>query len=149
VEAEYRDEEGHAQALWMARWQLDLGRLMAATAEAHHDEYGLRWPIGCAPFDVHVVALDLREEAVAARAEALYGRLQAEGFSVLYDDRDVSAGVKFNDADLIGIPLRLTASKRWLAEGRIEAKWRTSPERHKLDEEGLAAELARLKQPRV
>jgi prolyl-tRNA synthetase len=149
VEAEYRDEEGHAQALWMARWQLDLGRLMAATAEAHHDEYGLRWPTGCAPFDVHVVALDLRDEAVAARAEALYGRLQAEGLAVLYDDRDASAGVKFNDADLIGIPLRLTASKRWLAEGRIEAKWRASPERLKLDEEGLAAELARLKRPRA
>ena len=87
-------------------------------------------------------ALDLRREEVAAQAEALYRRLQAEGLAVLYDDRDASAGVKFNDADLIGLPLRLTVSKRSAAEGLIEAKWRDSRERLKLDDAGLAAELA-------
>jgi prolyl-tRNA synthetase len=71
--------------------------------------------------------------------------LRSEGFSVLYDDRSASAGVKFNDADLIGIPLRLTVSKRSAKEGLIEAKWRDSVERLKLDEAGLTAELARLR----
>jgi prolyl-tRNA synthetase len=94
---------------------------------------------------VHLVALDLRKEAVAAQAEALYERLQADGWAVLYDDRSASAGVKFNDADLIGIPLRLTVSKRSVGEDAIEAKWRDSRERLKLDDEGLAAELARLR----
>ena len=145
VDAEYRDEEGRAQLVWMASGQLDLGRLLAAVVETHHDAYGIAWPTACAPLDVHLVALDLREEAVAAQAEAVYDRLQAEGFSVLYDDRDASAGVKFNDADLIGLPLRLTVSKRSLADGRVEAKWRNSAERLKLDDEGLAAELARLR----
>jgi prolyl-tRNA synthetase len=144
-ECEYLDSEGKAHPLWMASWQLDLGRLMAAVVESHHDDYGILWPPVCAPFDVHLVALDLRKEAVAAQAEALYERLQADGWAVLYDDRSASAGVKFNDADLIGIPLRLTVSKRSAREDAIEAKWRDSRERLKLDDEGLAAELARLR----
>ncbi|MGB6849794.1 MAG: His/Gly/Thr/Pro-type tRNA ligase C-terminal domain-containing protein, partial [Thermoanaerobaculia bacterium] len=89
--------------------------------------------------------LDVRREAAAEQAGDLYDRLKSDGFSVLYDDRDASAGVKFNDADLIGIPLRLTVSKRSAKEGRIEAKWRNSTERLELDGDGLAAELARLR----
>jgi prolyl-tRNA synthetase len=95
--------------------------------------------------DVHLVALDVRKENVAAQADALYGQLLADGFSVLYDDRDASAGIKFNDADLIGIPLRLTVSKRSAKEGLIEVKWRHSSERLKLDQDGLSAELTRLR----
>jgi prolyl-tRNA synthetase len=144
--AEYLDAEGRGRPLWMAGWRLDLGRLLAAVAEGHRDDYGLLWPVACAPFDVHLVALDLRREEVAAQAGALYERLQADGFSVLFDDRDASAGVKFNDADLIGIPLRLTVGKRTAKEGLVEAKWRDSAERLKLDGEGLAAELARLRE---
>jgi prolyl-tRNA synthetase len=144
-EAEYLDAEGRSQPLWLASWRLDLGRLLAAIVEGHHDDYGILWPVACAPLDVHIVGLDLRREDVAAQAEALYTRLQADGLAVLFDDRDGSAGVKFNDADLIGIPLRLTVSKRSAAEGLVEAKWRDSRERLKLDGEGLAAELARLK----
>ncbi len=143
-EAEYLDREGRGQPLWTTTWQVDLARLVAAAAEEHHDGYGLLWPVGCAPFDLHLVALDLRREEVAAQAEALYARLQGRGLSVLFDDRDTSAGVKFNDADLIGIPLRLTVSKRSAQEGLVEAKWRHSADRLRLDEEGLAAELARL-----
>ena len=144
-EAEYLDTEGKAQPLWLASWHLDLGRLLAAVVEAHHDEYGILWPVPCAPFDVHLVALDVRKEAVAAQAEALYDRLQEAGLAVLYDDREASAGVKFNDADLIGLPLRLTVSKRSVQEDAIEAKWRDSSERLKLDDEGLATELGRLR----
>jgi prolyl-tRNA synthetase len=121
-----------------------LGRLLAAIVEANCDDYGIVWPPICAPGDVHLVALDLRVEEVAAQAEALYEQLTADGFTVLYDDRDGSAGVKFNDADLIGIPLRLTVSKRSVRDGLIEAKWRNSAERLKLDQNALALELVRL-----
>jgi prolyl-tRNA synthetase len=142
--AEYLDREGRGQPLWTAAWQIDLARLLAAVAEEHHDDYGLLWPVSSAPFDLHLVALDLRREEVAVQAEALYARLEGRGLSVLFDDRDASAGVKFNDADLIGIPLRLTLSKRSAADGLVEAKWRDSADRLKLDADGLEAELARL-----
>jgi len=142
--ADYLDAGGRPQPLWLAGWRLDLGRLMAAVAEGHHDGHGLCWPPACAPLDLHLVALDLRLEEVAAQAHALYEQLQATGWAVLYDDREVSAGVKFNDADLVGLPLRLTVSKRSAQEGLIEAKWRTAVERLRLDEAGLAAELTRL-----
>jgi len=148
AEAEYQDEAGHTQPLLVAQGRLDLVRLLAAVVEGHHDEYGIRWPAACAPYNVHLVALDLREDAVAAQAEALYGRLAAQGYAVLLDDRDLSAGVKFNDADLIGLPLRLTLGKRWLADGRIEAKWRAGPDRLRLDEAELEAALARLRPSR-
>jgi prolyl-tRNA synthetase len=144
--AEYLDAEGRAHPLSMARWTLDLGRLLAATVEEHHDSYGIIWPVACAPFDVHLVALDVHKEAAAKQAVALYDRLRDSGFSVLYDDRGASAGVKFNDADLIGIPLRLTVSKRSAKEGRIEAKWRHSTDRLNLDDDELALELAKLRQ---
>ena len=147
-EAEYLDAEGRGQPLWMASWRLDLGRWLAAIVEGHHDDYGLLWPKGCAPFHVHLVALDLRHaegRPVAARAEALYDQLRSDGWAVLYDDREASAGVKFYDADLIGIPLRLTVSKRSVQEGLVEAKWRDSADRLRLDDNGLAVELARLK----
>jgi prolyl-tRNA synthetase len=144
-EAQYLAADGRDQPLWMATWRVDLGRLLAAIVERHHDDHGLLWPATCAPFDVHMVALDLRKEEVAAQAEQVYNMLQTGGFSVLLDDRDASAGVKFNDADLIGIPLRLTISKRSVQEGLVEAKWRDSAERLKLDEAGLAAELGRLR----
>jgi prolyl-tRNA synthetase len=146
-EAEYLDAEGRGQPLWLANWQLDLGRILAAIVESHHDDHGIIWPASCAPFDVHIVALDARKEIVASQARALYERLQSTGFEVLYDDRNASAGVKFNDADLLGIPLRLTVSKRSAKEGQIEAKWRDSADRLKLDDDGLIVELDRLREP--
>jgi prolyl-tRNA synthetase len=143
--AEFLDAEGHSQRLWHSSWQLDLGRLWAAMVEQHHDDHGILWPPACAPLDVHLVALDLKREAVAARADEIYARLEAQGLGVLYDDRDASAGVKFNDADLIGLPLRLTISKRWEQDGMIEAKWRNEAERMKVDDGGLDRELAKLR----
>ncbi len=146
TDAEYLDDAGRPQPLWLAGWRLDLGRLLAAVVERHYDGYGIIWPAACAPLDVHLVALDLRQEEVAAQAKALYERLSAGGLAVLYDDRDLSAGVKFADADLIGLPLRLTVSKRSVPEGQIEAKWRHSADRLRLDDGALAAELAKLRQ---
>jgi prolyl-tRNA synthetase len=144
-DAEYQNEQGESQRLWVRSFEVDLGRMMAAIVEQHYDDYGIIWPGPCSPFDVYLVGLDLSREEVAAQAEALYRRLKEEGYSVLFDDRDASAGVKFNDADLVGICLRLTVSKRSVRDGLVEAKWRDSRERLKLDDDGLAAELARLR----
>jgi len=92
-----------------------------------------------APFQVHLVTLGLDQPEVAAAADALYGELQQAGLEVLYDDREESAGVKFNDADLIGIPLRLTVSPRNLKADKVEAKLRWEPERTLLPRAQAAA----------
>ncbi|HID85978.1 MAG TPA: hypothetical protein EYP55_01195, partial [Anaerolineae bacterium] len=107
---------------------IELDRLMAAAAEAHHDEQGIVWPPALAPYQIHLVALGMRNPEVVEAAESLYADLQAHGYEVLYDDRNESAGVKFNDADLIGLPLRLTLSRRTLAQEGVEVKGRWEAE---------------------
>ena len=121
----FLDKDGQAKPVIMGSYGIGVGRLLACVAEEYHDEQGLIWPITVAPFQVHVVALQGGAEA----AERLYADLQSAGIEVLYDDRDERAGVKFNDADLIGIPIRLTVSKRSLEAGGIEFKLRRSSER--------------------
>ena len=121
----FLDKHGHAKPIIMGSYGIGVGRLLACVAEEHHDEYGLIWPISVAPYQVCLVALQGGEDA----AERLYADLQSAGVEVLYDDREERAGVKFNDADLIGMPIRLTVSKRSLAAGGIELKLRRSPER--------------------
>ncbi len=134
VGATYQSAEGEARPIVMGSYGIGVGRLLACIAEAHHDEHGLCLPLAVAPYHVHLVLLPGQPETAAA-AEALYAELQAAGIEVLYDDRDERAGVKFNDADLIGIPLRLTVSQRSLAQGGIEAKLRTSTEREIVPQE--------------
>mgnify|MGYP000088294413 CR=1 FL=1 len=96
---------------------------MAAAVEQHHDQQGIVWPTSIAPYQVHLVVLGVDDE-VTAKAEEVYANLKALGYEVLYDDRNESAGVKFNDADLIGIPIRLTLSRRTVKENAIEMKLR-------------------------
>ncbi|NOZ71693.1 MAG: proline--tRNA ligase [Chloroflexi bacterium] len=122
--ATFLDKEGKAQPVIMGSYGIGSGRLMACIAEEYNDEYGLCWPITVAPFQVHLVALRGGFEV----AEALYGDLEAAGIEVLYDDRDESPGVKFNDADLIGVPIRLTVGGRSLKKGGVEMKARTAKE---------------------
>ena len=113
----------------MGSYGIGVGRLMAAVVQAHHDEYGILWPAGIAPYAVHLVVL-AKEGEVFEQAESLYETLLKSGVEVLYDDRgDLSAGVKFNDADLIGCPLRLTVSKRSLKKGGVEVKRRAAKDR--------------------
>jgi prolyl-tRNA synthetase len=116
----FLDKDGQARPVIMGSYGIGVGRLLACVAEEHHDEQGLIWPISVAPYQVYVVALQGSEEA----AERLYAGLQAASVEALYDDRDERAGVKFNDADLIGIPIRLTVSKRSLEAGGVELKLR-------------------------
>jgi prolyl-tRNA synthetase len=125
----YLDADGEEHPIVMGSYGIGVGRLMAAVVEEHHDEHGICWPASVAPFLVHIVAL-ARDGEGMAQANALYEQLWAAGIDALYDDRiGPSAGVKFNDADLIGCPLRLTVSRRSLKSGGVEAKWRTGQER--------------------
>lgn len=116
----YLDAEGEAQPVVMGSYGIGVGRALACVAELHHDDDGLIWPITVAPYDVHVVALHGAEE----EAEDVYRNLRAAGLEVLLDDRPERPGVKFNDADLIGVPIRLTLGRRSLEQGGVEAKLR-------------------------
>lgn len=121
----FNDADGTERPFVMGSYGIGVGRLMAAVVEEHHDEYGIAWPPSVAPFRVHLVSLAQQGE-VFEQAEALYERLLAASIEALYDDRpDLSAGVKFNDADLIGCPLRITVSSRSLQNGGVEVKRRS------------------------
>src|SRR3989304_4009574 len=103
----------------MGRYGSGTERRPAPVIEANHDERGIIWPAAIAPFQVHLVALQPEREDVRGAADELYAGLQADGLEVLYDDRDETPGVKFNDADLLGMPLRVTVSPRTLEKGSL------------------------------
>ena len=116
--ATFKDESGADQPLWMGCYGIGISRLMAVIAEAHHDHAGLVWPATTAPFDVHLIGLRDTDQ----QATALYETLIAAGTSVLYDDRDVSPGIKFADADLLGIPTQLIIGTKGLARASSSAR---------------------------
>jgi prolyl-tRNA synthetase len=123
--AAYLDREGKPRPVVMGSYGIGSGRLLACIAEEHNDANGLIWPVTVAPYHVHLVSLPGAE----AEAEKLYADLWAAGVEVLHDDRTESAGVKFMDADLIGLPLRLTIGKRSLQAGGVELKRRDRAEK--------------------
>ncbi len=125
----FLDREGKSRPVIMGSYGIGVGRLLACVAEEHNDADELRWPISIAPYHVHLVALFDEEGQAGEVAGQLYEMLQQAGIEVLYDDREESPGVKFKDADLIGLPLRVTVSKRSLAQGGVEMKRRDRQER--------------------
>ena len=127
--ATFLNEAGEAQPIIMGSFGIGVGRLLACAAEESHDEHGLIWPISIAPYPVHLVVLSSKDGSAEAAADQLYESLVKAGLEPLYDDRDERAGVKFNDADLIGLPLRVTVSSRSLQNGGFEFKRRDREER--------------------
>jgi prolyl-tRNA synthetase len=125
LRATFLDKDGKPKSVIMGCYGIGVGRLLGCIAEEYNDEQGLLWPMAVAPYQVHLVALRGGEET----AESLYNQLQEAGLEVLFDDRNESPGVKFNDADLIGLPLRITISKRSLESGGAEVKLRREQER--------------------
>ncbi len=123
--ATFVDEDNSHRPVVMGSYGIGVGRLLACVAEEHNDEQGLCWPITVAPYEVHLVALRGGFDV----AEQLYQEMTAAGIEVLFDDRDEAPGVKFNDADLIGLPIRVTVGKRSLDEGGVELKLREASER--------------------
>ncbi len=124
MDATYLDPASQAQPMVMGRYRLHLDRLLSAMAEVHHDEHGFTWPPAVAPYHVYLMTLGKRSETVDIVADRLYAELAAAGVDVLYDERDERAGVKFNDADLLGMPIRVVVGERGLQNGMVELKRR-------------------------
>ena len=137
------DAEGNSRPLIMGCYGIGLNRLLAAAIETNHDENGIIWPIHVAPYEVEIVALDVGIEEVATVADKLHADLEAAGIEVLLDDRDARPGFKFKDADLIGIPIRVTIGKRGLADGVVEIKPRAGGEVEKVAIEEACAGVQR------
>ncbi len=133
----YQDETGKQQPVIMGSYGIGIGRLLACLAEEYNDESGLKLPISVAPYQVHLVSL-VKDTAIA---DKIYEDLVAAGIEVLYDDRKDTAGVKFADADLIGVPIRLTLGNRSIKEGKVEVKLRATGEVTSYAIEDLAAEI--------
>jgi prolyl-tRNA synthetase len=126
--AYFLDAQGKKQPAVMGSYGIGIERLLAAVVEANHDENGIVWPPQLAPYDIHIVVIQPDKPGVRETADELYEKLTADGRAVLLDDRDESPGVKFKDADLLGMPVRATVSPRNLKEGAIEVKLRTDSE---------------------
>jgi len=139
--ASFLGQDGVSRPAVMGCYGIGLGRLLAAIVEQNHDDNGIIWPLSVAPYQVYLCPLHMDNPEVASAAEKVYQELENAGIEVLFDDRDESPGVKFNDVDLLGIPLRLTLSPRTLQSQSIEAKWRTKKETRLLPLENLVAEV--------
>ena len=136
LDAQYLDSNGERHLIIMGCYGIGVGRLLAAAIEQNHDEAGIVFPTPIAPYDVHLVGLNTNVNEVVESADSLYEELSRAGLSVLFDDRNESPGVKFNDADLIGLPVRVVVSRRNLGQGIVEIKKRdnSEPETVPMDE---------------
>jgi prolyl-tRNA synthetase len=139
--ATFLDEEGKQQPMIMGCYGIGIGRTVAACIEQNHDENGIAWPLPMAPFQVTILPLTAREKEVTEEAERLYREITALGVDVLLDDRDERAGVKFNDAELLGTPIRIVIGKKGLKEGGVEIKGRTEQEAQLVPLEGVIDEV--------
>jgi prolyl-tRNA synthetase len=142
--ARYLDEHGKEQPIVMGSYGIGPARILAAAIEQYHDDQGISWPRALAPFDVELITLGKEGEEARTVADRLYEELRLDGFDVLYDDREGSAGEKFADAELLGCPLRLTVGKRGVEAGQVDAQIRRGQEQRSLplaDTVHAAAEL--------
>ncbi len=128
--ATFLDDKGMTNPLIMGCYGIGVNRIVAAAVEAGHDADGIIWPLNLAPYQVILVPLQTQNQAVMDVADSLAATLEAAGLDVLIDDREGRPGVKFKDADLIGIPLRIVIGERGLKEGTVEVKWRTDAQAH-------------------
>ena len=142
--ATYLDESGKEQLIWMGSYGIGPARIAAAAVEQFADEQGISWPRSLAPWDVELVTLGKEGEPARETADQLYDELREAGLDVLYDDRESSAGEKFADAELLGVPLRLTVGKRGVEQGEVEAQVRRGQEKRSLPLEGAAQAAADL-----
>jgi len=126
LKATYLDAQGKEQFIIMGCYGIGIGRTLAAIIEQYHDENGIVFPLSIAPFQIYLLAIDTKDQKVLETAERLYQQLSSQ-WEVFYDDRDERPGIKFKDADLIGIPLRITLG-RDLKKGKIEIKIRKTGE---------------------
>jgi prolyl-tRNA synthetase len=136
-----KNEAGENVPVWMGSYGIGVTRLMGVLVEKFADDKGIVWPLSVAPFAVHLVGLHLEDAAVRDWVDGLYQNLTERGVSVMYDDRDLRPGEKFNDSDLIGLPYRVIASRKGREEGRFEVVTRATGEVRYLSEEELYADF--------
>ena len=141
LDATFIDRDGVERPIFMGCYGIGIGRLLAAAIEQNHDEKGIIWPLPIAPYQVHLCPLSMDKPEVASAAERLYLDLEQEGLEVLFDDRIESPGVKLNDADLLGMPLRLILSPRTIKSQSVEWKRRGEKEAEIIPLEGAAKRL--------
>ncbi|MGB4547487.1 MAG: proline--tRNA ligase, partial [Syntrophales bacterium] len=142
MRATYLDRNGKEQYMVMGCYGIGVGRTVAAIIEQNNDERGISWPLSVSPFHVLIVPVNVNDKALAETAEQLYEALRRKGIEVLLDDRDERAGVKFNDADLIGVPIRITIGPRKLAEGEAEVMIRKTGKTTPMKLEKIPARVA-------
>ena len=142
--AKFLDADEQLKPIIMGCYGIGVNRILAALIETSHDQDGIIWPVSLAPYEVLLVPVKVPDEASMKVARELHDQLTAAGIDVLLDDRDCRAGVKFKDADLIGVPLRVVIGERGLKEGKLEVKWRWEKEVEKIDLAGAAETLADL-----
>jgi len=140
----YPDANGVSHPIVMGCYGIGLGRLLAAAVEQNHDDKGIIWPVPIAPYHIYLCPLYREDSKVAEVAEEVYRQLEAEGLEVLFDDRKESPGVKFNDADLLGIPIRVTISPRTLEKESAEIKQRSEKEAQLVPLDEVATRLKQL-----
>ncbi len=142
--ANYLDDKEQLHSIIMGCYGIGINRILAGLVETNHDEHGIIWPVTIAPYEVLLMPMKVKDEASMELTKKLHDDLTAAGVDVLVDDRDARAGVKFNDADLIGIPLRVVIGPRGLKEGKLEVKWRWDKEATMIDLDTAAETLTTL-----
>ncbi len=143
MNAVYLDENGRSQPFIMGCYGIGVSRTMAAIAEQYNDDKGLTWPVHVSPFDVHLIAVNMKDEAQVELAEKLYNHLKQNRFDLLFDDRTERAGVKFADSDLIGLPIRITVGKK-ANEGIVEVKVRKTGEMREIHYEEIVTTITEM-----
>jgi prolyl-tRNA synthetase len=124
LSARFLDPSEQLKPIIMGCYGIGINRILAALIETTHDENGIIWPVALAPYEVVIVPVNVADEKSREVAFQLYEAFRRENIEVILDDRDVRAGVKFKDADLIGFPMRVVVGERGLAQGNVEVKWR-------------------------
>ena len=142
LKAVFLDENGQEKPIIMGSYGIGPARIAAAAIEQNYDKDGIIWPKSIAPFDVEILPLNMKDQATTEAAEKLYRELSEKGLDVLMDDRDERAGVKFKDADLIGIPFQIIVGEKNLKEGLVEIKDRRTKETKKVKVEEVAGQVS-------
>jgi len=144
MKANFLDKDGKENPIIMGSYGIGVERIIACHIEQHHDEFGIKWQKSIAPYDVHLICVNMNSETVVAKSEEIYSQLQKKGISVLFDDRtDASPGFKFKDADLLGMPLQVIVGEKNLKNGQIEIKERNSGERRTASVENIIEEVVK------
>ena len=145
----YLDEKGEEHPIVMGSYGIGVERIMACFIEQNHDGKGIIWNKTLAPFDIHLIALNLKNDNVVSASEKLYTDLKNAGYEILFDDRDAAAGFKFNDADLLGMPVQIIIGEKKLKENKCEVKIRRTGERLDVELNKLMSKLKELEKNQI